>query len=42
MSLYDWANSGSVDVFGMVSVVLALWELLLFWGAGEEFNGKIM
>ena len=41
--LYDWANSGFVDVFlRMVGVVLVLWELVLFKGMGVEFKGKIM
>ena len=25
-----------------VSMVLVLWELMLFWGMGMEFKGKIM
>ena len=41
--LYDWANSGFVDVFlRMVGVVLVLWELVLFKGMGVEFKGEIM
>ena len=41
--LYDWANSGFVDVFlRMVGVVLVLWELVLFKGMGVELKGKIM
>ena len=41
--LYDWANGGSVDVFeGMVSVVLVLWELMLFWGMVEALKGENM
>ena len=28
--------------FGMVSIVLVPWELVLFYGMGVEFNGKIM
>ena len=40
---YDWANGGSADVFpGMVSMVLVTWKLVLFYGMGVEFEGKIM
>ena len=36
------AKSGSVDVFlGVVSMVLVLWELVLFYGMGVEFKGEI-
>ena len=36
------ANSGSVDVFlGVVSMVLVLLELVLFYGMGVEFKGEI-
>ena len=36
------ANCGSVDVFlGVVSMVLVLWELVLFYGMGVEFKGEI-
>ena len=42
MPLYDWANSGSADVFiGMVSIVLVLWELALFYRMGAELKGEI-
>ena len=42
MPPYDWANSGSADVFyGVVSMVLVLWELVLFYGMGVEFKGEI-
>ena len=34
---YDWANGGSVDIFCMRSMVLVLWELVLFWGMKVEF-----
>ena len=42
MPPYDWADSGSAEVFlGFVSMVLALWELVLFYGMGVEFKGEI-
>ena len=42
MPPYDWANSGSADVFiGMVSIVLVLWELALFYRMGAELKGEI-
>ena len=34
---YDWANGSSVDIFCMRSMVLVLWELVLFWGMKVEF-----
>ena len=44
MPPYDWANSMVVlaDIFfGVVSMVLVLWELVLFYELGVEFKGKI-
>ena len=44
MSPYDWANSMVVLVgvlFGVVSMVLVLWELVLFYRMGVEFKGQI-
>ena len=39
---HDWANSGSADVFlAVVSMVLVLWEFVLFYGMGVEFKGEI-
>ena len=41
MPPYDWANSGSADVFfGVVSMFLLLWELVLFYRMGVEFQGQ--
>ena len=38
----DWANSGSADVFFLgCGMFLVLWELVLFYGMGVEFKGKI-
>ena len=42
MAPYDWANGGYVDVFLMVSMVLLLWELMLFLGMSMEFKYKVM
>ena len=43
MPPYDWANDGCADVFSvMVSMDLVPWEVVLFWGMGVEFKGKIM
>ena len=44
MSPYDWASSVVVlpgILFGVVSVVLVLWELVLFYRIGVEFKGQI-
>ena len=43
MAPHDWANDDSVDnVFGMVSKVLVPWDMVLFYGMGVKFKGKIM
>ena len=44
MSPYDWANSMVVYaciLFGVVSMVLVLWELVLFYRMFVEFKGQI-
>ena len=41
---YDWANSIVVLAgyfFGVMSMVLVLWELVLFYKMGVEFKGQI-
>ena len=43
MPPYDWANGGTTNVFsGMVGIVWVPWELMLFYGMGVEFKGKIV
>ena len=40
---HDWANSSSADVFlAVVSMVLVLWEFVLFYGMGVEFKGEVL
>ena len=43
MPPYGWANGDFVGIFGgMVSIVLVLWQLVLFYEMDVEFNGEII
>ena len=43
MPSYEWANSIVLlaDFFGVVSMVLVLWELVLLYEKGVEFKDEI-
>ena len=43
MPPYGSANGDFVGIFGgMVSIVLVLWQLVLFYEMDVEFNGEII